>query len=92
MTYEIANNPAENRFETRVEGSLCVLDYRLRGNVLQIDHVGVPVPVEGRGIAAALTRAAMDWARAQGMKVAPICTYAAAWVARHPDYTDLRVS
>ncbi len=92
MTLDIINNPEENRFETQVEGNLCVLDYRRQGGVLQIDHVGVPVPVEGRGIAAALTQAAMDWARTSGMKVAPICTYAAAWVARHPDYADLRVS
>lgn len=89
MTFDITNNPAQNRFETKVEGNECVLDYRLRGNVLQIDHVGVPTPVEGRGIAAALTRTALDWARAQDMKVAPVCTYAAAWMRRHPEYADL---
>jgi predicted GNAT family acetyltransferase len=45
--------------------------------------------VGGRGIASALVQAAMEVARAEGWKVVPACSYAAAWMRRHPEYRDL---
>ncbi|MEI7036279.1 GNAT family N-acetyltransferase [Fulvimonas yonginensis] len=90
MGYEIRHDPRAQRFETRVEGQLCELDYRLAGSVMTITHTGVPSAVEGRGIASALTQAAMETARASGWKVVPACAYAAAWLRRHPEFADLQ--
>lgn len=87
--YAIRRNAAANRFETVVEGHRCVLEYRLDGDVLAIDHVFVPEAVGGRGIAAALTKAALDAARTEGWRVVANCPYAAAYIARHPAYADL---
>lgn len=87
--YTIIRNDAESRFETAVDGVLCVLEYRLRGGVLLIDHTGVPAAVGGRGIAAALTRFALDAARREGWRVVPNCAYSVAWLAKHPEYRDL---
>lgn len=90
MTPEIHHDRAAHRFETRVEGSLCELDYRLAGGVMTITHTGVPEAVGGRGLAGALVRMALDTARAEGWKVVPACSYAIAWMQRHPEYDDLR--
>lgn len=87
--YTIVRNEASNRFETTVDGALCVLDYHLHDGVMTITHTGVPAAVEGRGIAAALTRTAFDTARREGWRVVPACSYAVAWLARHPHYADL---
>ncbi|MBO9663978.1 GNAT family N-acetyltransferase [Dokdonella sp.] len=87
--YAIVRNDALNRFETTVDGVLCVLDYRLRDGVLTITHTGVPDAVGGRGIAATLTRTAFDAARREGWRVVPACSYAAVWLAKHPEYADL---
>lgn len=89
MNFDIRHDSAAQRFETVVDGQHCELDYRLAGKVMTITHTGVPVPVEGRGIASALTRAAMDAARAEGWTVVPACAYAAAWLRRHPEFADL---
>ena len=89
MSFEIRHDSAARRFETRVEGQPCELDYRLDGRVMTIVHTGVPAPVGGRGIAAAMTLAAMETARAQGWKVVPACSYAATWLRRHPEFADL---
>ena len=51
MSYEIHHNPGQNRFETTVDGHECVLDYTLGGDVISMNRVYVPSPVEGRGIA-----------------------------------------
>lgn len=86
--YTITHNEAASRFQAIVDGVLCVLDYRQRDGVMTITHTGVPDAVGGRGIAAALTRAAFETARREGWRVVPACSYAAAWLARHPEYAD----
>jgi predicted GNAT family acetyltransferase len=90
MSFDIRHDPAARRFETRVDGQLCRLDYRLADKVMTITHTGVPTPVEGRGIASALTQVAMETARAEGWKVVPACAYADAWLRRHAEFADLR--
>lgn len=91
MNYDIVHDRLTHRFTTAVEGTLCVLEYRLHDGVMTITHTGVPPEVGGRGIAAALVRAAFDAARAEGWKVVPACEYARAFVAKHPELGDLLV-
>jgi predicted GNAT family acetyltransferase len=89
MGIEVAHQPERQRFEAVVDGVSCVLEYGLRGNVMTITHTGVPAEVGGRGIAGALVAAAFEHARAAGWRVVPACSYAAAWIARHPQYAEL---
>lgn len=86
---EIHHDASARRFETHVEGHACVLDYGLSGGRMIIRHTGVPTAVGGRGIAARLVRAAMDWARGAGLRVVPQCAYAADFVQRHREYDDI---
>lgn len=89
MSNVIQHDRGIHRFHTKVDGASCVLDYSLAANVMTITHTGVPAEVGGRGIASVLTRFALDTARSERWKVIPACSYAAAWVQRHPDYADL---
>jgi uncharacterized protein len=89
MSFDIAHDALARRFETRVEGEHCTLDYEIDGGVMTITHVIVPEPVGNRGIAAALTEAALGHARAQGWRVVPQCPYAAVYVARHRQWADI---
>ncbi|MFO1195505.1 MAG: GNAT family N-acetyltransferase [Burkholderiaceae bacterium] len=82
---EIRHDPAAGRFEASPDGLPCELLYRMRDGVMCIHHTEVDPRLEGRGIAARLVRAAFDWARAQGVKVEPLCSYVRAYVRRHPD-------
>lgn len=86
---EITHNPGASRFETTVDGLLCVADYRLQGATMVMPHTLVPAPLEGRGIAAALVREAFAWAETQGYKVLPLCSYVAAYATRHPEVQPL---
>jgi len=90
MTFDIQHDRASHRFETTVDGQRCELDYTLSGGMMTITHTGVPVAVGGRGIAGALVHAAFDVARDEGWKVVPACSYARAWIERHPEFSDLR--
>ncbi|MCS3504222.1 GNAT family N-acetyltransferase [Achromobacter sp. JUb104] len=86
----VTHAPGQSRFTATVDGVLCVLDYQLQGNTMVIVHTGVPSPVGGRGIAAELTKFALESARSQGWKVRPVCSYAEVYMRRHPEYNDLR--
>ena len=85
----IEHLPQHARFQTVVDGELCVLDYRLAAPLMTITHTEVPPAVEGRGIAAELTEAALAYARSSGFKVRPACAYARAYIQRHPETRDL---
>jgi predicted GNAT family acetyltransferase len=85
----IVHNPSASRFETRVGGLLCVADYRVRGDIMIMPHTEVPPALRGHGIAASLVAAALDWARAQKLKVDPRCSYVAAYMQRHSETHDL---
>ena len=89
MDVSVEHDREARRFTSVVEGHRSAIDYRIDDGRLVILHTGVPKPVEGRGIAAAMTRAALDAARAEGWRVVPLCAYAAAFVQRHPEYAEL---
>ncbi len=87
--YPVQHNEARHRFEVTVEGQLCVADYRLASGAMQMTHTGVPVSLEGRGIAAALVKAAIAHARAHQLKINPLCSYVRVYMQRHPETLDL---
>ncbi|MGA8277434.1 MAG: GNAT family N-acetyltransferase [Rhodanobacteraceae bacterium] len=86
---DIRHDAVAQRFEMIVEGHACVLDYRLADGIMTITHTRVPAAVGNRGIAAALTRNALETARASGWRAVAACSYAAAYIRRHPEYADL---
>ena len=85
MNLEIEHVPERGCFSTTVDGHRCVLEYRREGSTAFMDHVGVPGPVEGRGIASRLAGTAIAWARSEGLEIVARCPYVAAWMGRHPD-------
>ena len=90
MQTNIRHQPGIQRFLTEVDGHVGYVEYERFGDVMTITHTIVPPAIGGRGIAAALVQAAVEFARAEGLKVDPRCSYAEAWMRRHPEYADLR--
>lgn len=86
---EVVHHEAASRFEAAVDGHLAVCQYRRQGELLLLTHTEVPPALEGRGIAAALVSANLAWAREQGLRVRPLCSYVDAYMRRHPETQDL---
>ena len=89
MSIQINHDPASGRFSTQLDGHEAELVYRHQDGCMVIDHTGVPEAIGGRGVAGALVKAALDYARAGGFRVVAQCSYAAAYIQRHPEYADL---
>ena len=88
--HDIANDQERRRFSTLVEGVEGRVDYTREGDVLTITHTYVPTLIGGRGIAGQLVQAAMDYARAEGLRVDPRCSYSDDWMRKHKEYAGLR--
>lgn len=63
--------------------------YRRESDRITFTHTVVEPEHEGAGVGSALARAALDGARAAGLRVVPQCPFIAAWIRRHKDYADL---
>ena len=89
MMSELRNNVGASRYEMDEQGQTSWADYRLNDGRLYIDHVESPPTLRGTGAAGRLMQALAADARERGLKITPICGYAAAWLRRSPDYRDL---
>ena len=86
---EITHNPAENRFETWIDGRLSKLDYIEDGDTIVMTHVGVHPDHRGFGVAGRITETALAYARGKSLRVIPMCSYVASYIRRHPQYSEL---
>ncbi len=78
-----------HRYEMDEAGLTSWADYRRAGERLYIDHVESPVALRGTGAAGRLMAALAAEARAKGLRITPICGYAAAWLRRSKEFGDL---
>lgn len=87
---DILHDPEHKRFELPcANGDRAVLEYTVGKNHVVFHHTHVPESMRGAGIAAMLTRAALEEARKLGWKIVPACSYTAAFISRHPEFGDL---
>jgi len=77
------------RYEMDEQGLTAYADYRRDGQRLYVDYVFSPVPLRGTGASGRLMTALSADARAKGLKIIPICGYAAAWLRRSKEFGDL---
>ena len=93
MPLTITHHADASRFEGAASGhpahDAAVCSYRRQGDVLVLHHTEVPPALQGQGLAGELVQAVLDWARAQGLRVRPTCSFVAAYMQRHPATQDL---
>ncbi len=85
----VRNNTALHRYELDVDGALAFANYRLAPGTVVITHTETPPQLRGRGIASTIMRGVIDQIRAAGLKMVPACSFAADYLAKHPEYSDL---
>ncbi len=83
-------NPSKGRYLARLEGHEAEMTYSLAGgHTLIIDHTGVPDALRGRNVGQALVRRAVEDARHEKRRIVPLCPFAKAQIARHPEWQDV---
>lgn len=94
MTAEIIKEDHETkgRFVTTVDGHEAELTFsKMSANRIIADHTGVPEALKGQGVGLSLVQALVEDARANGIKIVPLCPFVKAQLARHPEWSDVFV-
>lgn len=86
---EVVHNTERKRFEIQLGEQMALVSYIVGSSEIIFTHTEVPRSYQGLGVAAKLTKVALDYAREQGMRIRPICQYTAAYIKRHPEYQPI---
>ena len=89
MHSAITHNSKQSRFETAVDDDFAILDYELYPGVMALVHTFVPHEHRHQGIAFRLVHFALEYAKANKLKVFPGCSSVVVYLKRHPEYDDL---
>ena len=86
---EIIHDKQNQKFYVIMDDLESHLEYVKMNDVLDLNHTYVPYQLRGKGIASKLVEAALEYARLNGIKIIPSCSYVEVYLQRHPEYEDL---
>jgi predicted GNAT family acetyltransferase len=90
MELSIINNEEDSRFEANVDGHLALVEYDRSPGRIAFTHTEVPQALEGRGIASALAKHVLQFARDNQLKVIPLCPFISGYIRKHKaNYSDI---
>jgi predicted GNAT family acetyltransferase len=93
MSETVTYNTDTQRYELVQDGHVVYANTRSEDGVLYIDYVYAPTELRGTGAAGRFMQGLMDLVRGEGaggLKVVPVCGYAAAWLRKNEaTYGDL---
>jgi predicted GNAT family acetyltransferase len=90
MAAVVTDNPSALRYEIHVDDDLAgFAAYGRLHDVITFTHTEIDPAYEGQGLGSTLARAALDDARAKGLRVRPHCPFIRSYIGRHPEYADL---
>lgn len=88
--YEVHHDPEQGKFYVREDGKEALMSYKtMEDNLLVYNHTYVPQELRGKGLAGKVVKTALEYARAEGYKVVPGCSYVRNYLERHPEYRDV---
>lgn len=86
---ELRHAEEDDRYEAElVDGSRAVLDYRIEGDRILFTHTETPRRHRNRGVAARLTRYALEDAVARNLTIVPHCPYTRQFIEQNPEYRE----
>ena len=68
---------------------LAEMTYSVAGSRVIIDHTQVDELLRGKNVGAQLVHAAVEWARAENVKLLPLCPFARSVFDKMPEYADV---
>ncbi|MEJ2104441.1 MAG: GNAT family N-acetyltransferase, partial [Ignavibacteriaceae bacterium] len=65
------------------------VDYNIEDKRMNLYHTYTDPELRGKGLAAKVVIAALQYARKNNLKVEPGCTYVQSFISRHKEYEEL---
>lgn len=84
------DNAAAHRYEFDAPEGMSYAEYHDVAGVRALMHVETPDAARGKGYASKLMAEIVADARGRGMRLRASCSFAAAYMKRHPDTADVQ--
>lgn len=79
----------EKRFVVNIDGKEVYLEFEMKEDKMDLDHTYTHPDLRGRGIAAQVVRAALEYAKENNYKVIPTCSYVRSFISKNDEYKEL---
>ncbi len=79
----------ENRFVIYTEGKEVYVEFEIKDDKMDLDHTYTHPDLRGRGLAAQVVRAALEFAKENNLKVIPTCSYVRSFINKNDEYKEL---
>jgi predicted GNAT family acetyltransferase len=87
MEHEVKRE--KKRFVINIDGKEVYVDFEMKDNKMDLDHTYTHPDLRGRGLAAQVVRAALEFAKEENFKVIPTCSYVRSFISKNDEYKEL---
>lgn len=89
MEEKVIQEEENERFVIYVEGNEVYVEYTMKDNEINLYHTFTDPALRGKGLAAQVVRAALEFAKENNLKVVPTCSYVQSFFAKNEEYKEL---
>jgi predicted GNAT family acetyltransferase len=89
MEEKVTHEKDNERFVVYIEGNEVYVEYTMAGNEINLYHTFTDPALRGKGLAAQVVRAALEFTKENNLKVIPTCSYVQAFMAKNDEYKEL---
>lgn len=89
MEPKVIHEKENERFVIYNEGNEVYVEYTMRNNEIDLNHTYTNPALRGKGLAAHVVRAALEFAKENNLKVIPTCSYVQSFIAKNDQYKEL---
>jgi len=91
MDKKVIHEKENQRFVIYNESNEVYVEYTMKDNELNLYHTFTDPVLRGKGLAAQVVRAALEFAKENNLKVIPTCSYVHSFIAKNDEFKELVV-
>jgi len=89
MEEKVIHDKDKSQFNISINNKEVYVDYKIEQNKMNLYHTYTNPELRGKGLAAKVVIAALEYAKKNNLKVEPGCTYVQTFISRHKEYEEL---
>lgn len=89
MEQKVIHEKENKRFIIYTDSGEAYVEYRLDNNEMDLYHTFTNPALRGKGLAALVARAALEFAKENNLKVIPTCPYIQTFISRNVEFKNL---
>jgi hypothetical protein len=89
MEEKVIHDESKSQFIILIDEKECYVDYYIEKQKMNLFHTYTHPDLRGKGLAAQVVIAALEYAKKNNLKVEPGCSYVQSFVEKHAEYKEL---